>query len=512
MRSAATFAASGFLLCTAINLQAASSNLGNVVCIGDSITEGKNGLNVPPGLPGGYRQYLQNDLANLSYTFAFVGQEDNGQGANSTGYSIGMADPNHEGYGSIRIDQLINGVVGLEGHNALPISSMLAADAAPANLPPGDTNYSLPSNVLLLAGANDVLQGYDTNNIAARLNTLVGDIVAADPGATVYLASILPMYTADNPPVNAVHLKQVQTANAALPGIAAAYTAQGQRVKFVDQYATINPVTQTSDGIHPTYLGYQPMAQAWAQTIDETNRGLTTVVNTSTVTYPAGTPWTYGNIFVNSFNPDPNASLTATTATFLADSGSNFPNLFVSVDTGNVLFKSSQHLAALTIAPGATVQLTFTAPGQHSVLYSWQYFINNGTLDLTNNALDVQNVSLSAVVAQVMLGFNNSGGGSVISSTIAADTSHLTTLGTILNNVGGSPLYGNGAMLGLFYGFNPSANDVLVKYTYYGDANLDGKIDGSITAGSITVLPITSPAGSTATSTTTAPSTAPTTR
>jgi hypothetical protein len=50
----------------------------------------------------------------------------------------------------------------------------------------------------------------------------------------------------------------------------------------------------------------------------------------------------------------------------------------------------------------------------------------------------------------------------------------------ILNNSGnGTPLYGTGGALGMFGSNNPSLNDVLVRYTYFGDANLDGTIDGS---------------------------------
>ena len=74
----------------------------------------------------------------------------------------------------------------------------------------------------------------------------------------------------------------------------------------------------------------------------------------------------------------------------------------------------------------------------------------------------------------------------VISTTAAADTSHLTALGVIQNSADGStagePLYGNaigGGALGLFDGYAPLNTDLLIKFTYYGDANLDGKVDGS---------------------------------
>lgn len=33
--------------------------------------------------------------------------------------------------------------------------------------------------------------------------------------------------------------------------------------------------------------------------------------------------------------------------------------------------------------------------------------------------------------------------------------------------------------MGTFDGENPALNDVLIKYTYYGDADLSGKVDGT---------------------------------
>jgi len=92
--------------------------------------------------------------------------------------------------------------------------------------------------------------------------------------------------------------------------------------------------------------------------------------------------------------------------------------------------------------------------------------------------------SLSSITALVQSGYNNGGwnGTSGIISTDAANNPrHLTALGVILNDNGmGSPLYGTGGTIaGTFEGGVPSMDDVLVKYTYYGDTNLNGKVDGS---------------------------------
>jgi autotransporter-associated beta strand protein len=105
-----------------------------------------------------------------------------------------------------------------------------------------------------------------------------------------------------------------------------------------------------------------------------------------------------------------------------------------------------------------------------------------GQLDVTNNDLDIENGNLANITNQIKQGFNGGDwiGEGITSSTASTNPTHLTALGVILNNNGsGIRIYGLGTTLGLFDGANPAITDVLVKYTYYGDANLDGQVDGS---------------------------------
>jgi hypothetical protein len=115
-------------------------------------------------------------------------------------------------------------------------------------------------------------------------------------------------------------------------------------------------------------------------------------------------------------------------------------------------------------------------------------FFNNwtGTVDITASALDLPGSNLLIVNSQVASGYNQAGGAKwngpgITSSTAAADSRHITAVGVIQNNQSGSPLYGSGGSIApIFDGFfSPAAGDILVKYTYFGDANLDGKVDGS---------------------------------
>jgi autotransporter-associated beta strand protein len=87
---------------------------------------------------------------------------------------------------------------------------------------------------------------------------------------------------------------------------------------------------------------------------------------------------------------------------------------------------------------------------------------NLGKLDLSNNSLTITTASLATISSELAAGYNGgawNGSGAVpeiVSSAAANDTTHLTALGVMQNGTG-----------------------VLVKYTYYGDADLNGHVDGS---------------------------------
>ena len=141
-------------------------------------------------------------------------------------------------------------------------------------------------------------------------------------------------------------------------------------------------------------------------------------------------------------------------------------------------FNSTQYLAGLNISSGTRDTLVGNGNGHRSMLYTTS-LTDSGTLDLTSNDLDVQSggpTALATVTALVAQGYNNGAwlGTGTTSSAAAADPSHLTALGVILNTASGiTPIYTT------LDGAAVAVNDVLVKYTYYGDCNLDGKVDGS---------------------------------
>jgi hypothetical protein len=105
-----------------------------------------------------------------------------------------------------------------------------------------------------------------------------------------------------------------------------------------------------------------------------------------------------------------------------------------------------------------------------------------GKLDLNNNDADLPGVALSNVSNQILEGFNQgnwNGSGGIISTSAANDTRHLTALGVIQNNQGGTALFNASGGTNPFDGTYPGPSDILIKYTYYGDANLSGKVDSA---------------------------------
>jgi hypothetical protein len=95
-----------------------------------------------------------------------------------------------------------------------------------------------------------------------------------------------------------------------------------------------------------------------------------------------------------------------------------------------------------------------------------------GRLDVTSDDLIVANGNLSTITSELETGFNASNGywngaTGIVSTAATTDTRYLMTLGSRQSD--GTP----------FDGANTTTNNVLVKYTYYGDANLDGVVNGA---------------------------------
>jgi hypothetical protein len=139
----------------------------------------------------------------------------------------------------------------------------------------------------------------------------------------------------------------------------------------------------------------------------------------------------------------------------------------------------SRIVPSVTLASGSTITVAAAGSGvARQVLVTGGLTLAGssgnwgGKLDLTNNDAIVQSGNIAQLTNQVLQGYNGGnwqGSNGITSSSAATNTSHLTALGLVLNT----------GSISNFDGNSTSSGDVLIKYTYYGDANLDGQVDGS---------------------------------
>ncbi|MET7417635.1 GDSL-type esterase/lipase family protein [Dactylosporangium sp. NPDC005555] len=183
-----------------------------VMPLGDSITWG-----VGSPSSSSYRAPLYNRLvAGAGYNVDFVGSQQSGT----------LPDTDNEGHSGWRIEQI-----------AASVDGWLAT-------------YQ-PDVVLLHIGTNDMNQNYQVSTAPQRLGSLIDQILAARPTATVLVAKIVPA-------LDATIQARIDTFNAAVPGLVG---SRGPRVKLAD-LSTL-AASDLNDTLHPNDAGYAKMAVRW---------------------------------------------------------------------------------------------------------------------------------------------------------------------------------------------------------------------------------------------------------
>lgn len=205
-----------------------------ILPLGDSITRG-----VKSSDDAGYRSQLFKLMVADKQNVTFVGSLANGPTQVS-----GQSFPrNHEGHPGWTIDPGYNPNPGYGG-----ISTLLPNPALSAG----------PHIILLHIGTNDVF-GRDTQNMAARLETLLDKIVQDAPNALIVLAQITPLGSPN---------AALSAYNGKIPSIVQARAAKGQHFIGVDMSRLPVPSDLNSDGTHPNDKGYTYMAGIWYAAIE----------------------------------------------------------------------------------------------------------------------------------------------------------------------------------------------------------------------------------------------------
>jgi len=198
-----------------------------IMPLGDSITKGSG-----PPIFSGYRQALYTNLRGVGYDVEFVGSQVNGGG---TPLSF---DLDHEGHSGQTADWIADNVI--EFLNANP------ADA-----------------VLLHIGTNDLLSGQSPTDTVTDVEDILQRINAwernNDRDVVILLARII-----NRPGQDAA----ISTYNTQLAAMANRRIQNGDRIILVDMEndAGLNYQIDSldwADDIHPSYAGYQKMADRW---------------------------------------------------------------------------------------------------------------------------------------------------------------------------------------------------------------------------------------------------------
>jgi GH25 family lysozyme M1 (1,4-beta-N-acetylmuramidase) len=162
--------------------------------------------------------------------------------------------------------------------------------------------------------------------------------------------------------------------------------------------------------------------------------------------------------------------------TFASDAGATAPDLTLLVDPGaSVLFAASQHLAGLSVQGTARVASGAGGP----VVLTTRSLGVDGALDLFDGDLILDYSGTSPIGTWTGGAYSDISG--MISRGYAGATGIYTSAADSARRLGiaeaSSVLGLSGDQTALWQGETVDASSVLVKYTYAGDANLDGKVN-----------------------------------
>ena len=239
-------------LSTTLSVTATGVNqLGNLLLVGDSITEGRNG--VSPSENGySWRYFFWKRCADYAVGHQFVGTRTSNKDGTVTypGY-LGQTFTNRH--------EAIWGTTANEREANLDAGLNTMAGSA-----------STPDTVVMFVGGNGVSAGTTVDaaqiadiasDISSMINMVQGEVsgVTGNPNVTVYLVSILPRFPGTTPDGrNANGFTALNNAMAAMP---AAQSTATSKVRYLDLFSAMNHSSYYYDGTHPGAAGADRLAE-----------------------------------------------------------------------------------------------------------------------------------------------------------------------------------------------------------------------------------------------------------
>ena len=251
-----------------------------IMPLGDSITAGTTDPNWVYPFSFGYRSTLYTQLTNAGYDFEFVG--DSPEPWNGAPYGVPpeivgfdlrtVGQDNHRGYGGSSITHILYG----SGYDPGVVAALNTDD---------------PDLVLLMIGINDLATAGVTAPIASsRLDTLTNTIFSTKPDVNVIVAQIHSYKDGSLKDATVAYNDYIR--ETLVPN----YASQGYHITTVDQYANfVNPDGVTFDQslysniIHPNATGYQLIANTWFEGIETLGLVDPQIRPVATGTYITGT-------------------------------------------------------------------------------------------------------------------------------------------------------------------------------------------------------------------------------
>ncbi len=227
-----------------------AAELGSIMILGDSITQG-TALRLPPDDGGySYRYPFWKKLVDAGYTFDLVGS------LNTTArgdvvypdYNGYQFDPNHEGHwGWTALGVLTGAGSGAPGSGSGTLSQWL-------------TGYT-PDVALVLIGTNDITTGGDAPTVLGRLDQIIDLIQGDNPDVMILLGQIIPRV------MTAAHREVRTQVNDGLSTLASENTTANSVVVVVDLSSGFTTAANTYDGIHPDASGEEIIASRFIEAL-----------------------------------------------------------------------------------------------------------------------------------------------------------------------------------------------------------------------------------------------------
>ncbi len=198
--------------------------------------------------------------------------------------------------------------------------------------------------------------------------------------------------------------------------------------------------------------------------------------NDDTLTVTGGS-----NTVINFAGGSGNNTLNVNSGSFIAngDFSSGGGTMTVNVNNAASLsMTTSQHLSAINV-DGAGSQASMSTNGGNVLVTQSLSLTNGGNLDLNDNdmLLDYTGASQLGAVVGLISAARNGGAwnGTGLDSSAAAASGGLTSLAAV-ESADYKSIYGGNAT---FDGQQLDNDAIVIKYTYYGDSDLNGKVDGA---------------------------------